>query len=803
MGNDGGSIPDRRDLVRSKPKAEQADRANQTRARWFFCALSKRPLQEPIVSCALGKLYNKDSILEFLLDRTAFGDGEEICGHIRSLKDVKTLKLTLNASRMSAASDTATDVAAFVCPLNFKEMNGSQPFVYLSTCGCVFSQAGLRAVSGGTTPPNDSAVVDLDGKGKVQVLGDSTKQLDVCPQCAIKYDRTTDVLVLNPPSELESKMRIAMELRRASEPVKTKGKKRKAVADVGDGDRPLSKRKVPSPTPSTNPSIAAASRAVANSLAQEEVKRKAGMSDAIKSLYRSKEGTATKETFMTMGTFTRSLSASSALQDWIWSANEAIRSPAIFQACQSPAGGIPDKKPSLYSAPVESYCHAPSRLLIVYGPERLANAWKETPTNWYPLPIAVGALLLVVLRYQHKRAEKEVHVDEHGHEVVRLKGPWHVHVLGALPLRNLSRLWGYLNSLELPVWFRPLGIRIYARIFGCDLEEIDPDDLTQYASLGEFFYRKLKDGARPTADSILVSPADGKVIHFGVIKNGLVEQVKGSTYSLDALLGIEHRNNAPATSVEFVLREGEEVNHRHFAEINGIEYTLSDFLGSSTPTSSVSSGTTTPSDTRSESHARIYGDQIDASVSPDISLPEVVAHDASVAAEMGIKHSLERKTSFRSVIGKPGRELFFIVIYLAPGDYHRFHSPTAWVVEKRRHFVGDLFSVSPWMAKRLANLFVLNERVALLGRWRHGFFSMVPVGATNVGSIKVKFDQALRTNVGSRRSTPAGSFTEAVYSAASPILGGNHSRKLKRWADFVWEALLSSSSRRQMPLSLL
>jgi hypothetical protein len=41
MGNDGGSIPDRRDLVRNKPKAEQVDKANQTRARWFFCALSK------------------------------------------------------------------------------------------------------------------------------------------------------------------------------------------------------------------------------------------------------------------------------------------------------------------------------------------------------------------------------------------------------------------------------------------------------------------------------------------------------------------------------------------------------------------------------------------------------------------------------------------------------------------------------------------------------------------------------------------------------------------------------------------
>ena len=79
-----------------------------------------------------------------------------------------------------------------------------------------------------------------------------------------------------------------------------------------------------------------------------------------------------------------------------------------------------------------------------------------------------------------------------------------VHVIGALPLRNMSRLWGYLNSLELPVWARPIGFRIYASIFGCDLEEIDPDDLTQYASLGDFFYRKLKDGVRPISDAVLV-----------------------------------------------------------------------------------------------------------------------------------------------------------------------------------------------------------------------------------------------------------------------------------------------------------
>ncbi|GMG22068.1 unnamed protein product [[Candida] boidinii] len=64
----------------------------------------------------------------------------------------------------------------------------------------------------------------------------------------------------------------------------------------------------------------------------------------------------------------------------------------------------------------------------------------------------------------------------------------------------------------------------------------------------------------------------------------------------------------------------------------------------------------------------------------------------------------------------------------------------------RRHFVGELFSVAPYFQRTFQNLFVLNERVALLGYWKHGFFSMTPVGATNVGSIKINFDKDLTTN---------------------------------------------------------
>jgi hypothetical protein len=41
MGNDGGSIPRRNELVKEKKKDPKADERVQTIARWFYCALSK------------------------------------------------------------------------------------------------------------------------------------------------------------------------------------------------------------------------------------------------------------------------------------------------------------------------------------------------------------------------------------------------------------------------------------------------------------------------------------------------------------------------------------------------------------------------------------------------------------------------------------------------------------------------------------------------------------------------------------------------------------------------------------------
>jgi phosphatidylserine decarboxylase len=57
-----------------------------------------------------------------------------------------------------------------------------------------------------------------------------------------------------------------------------------------------------------------------------------------------------------------------------------------------------------------------------------------------------------------------------------------------------------------------------------------------------------------------------------------------------------------------------------------------------------------------------------------------------------------------------------------------------------------------------------------MGKWKHGFFSMIPVGATNVGSIKINFDEALRTN--RKEDLPTGTYTEVSYKSASKLLGG-------------------------------
>jgi len=96
---------------------------------------------------------------------------------------------------------------------------------------------------------------------------------------------------------------------------------------------------------------------------------------------------------------------------------------------------------------------------------------------------------------------------------------------------------------------------------------------------------------------------------------------------------------------------------------------------------------------------------------------------------------------------QPHKKVMFCTIYLAPGDYHGFHSPVEWSVERRRHFPGLLLPVSPTVVGLLKGLFAENERVVLFGSWRHGLFTFTPVGATNVGSIWLTHEPNFKSNI--------------------------------------------------------
>jgi len=96
----------------------------------------------------------------------------------------------------------------------------------------------------------------------------------------------------------------------------------------------------------------------------------------------------------------------------------------------------------------------------------------------------------------------------------------------------------------------------------------------------------------------------------------------------------------------------------------------------------------------------------------------------------------------------------FVTIYLAPGDYHRYHWPFDGSVNTVRHLPGDLWPVNERAVEGVPGLFARNERVPVLGKTARGHvFAYVCVGALNVGSIRLAFHD-IRTNRCCRKRTP-------------------------------------------------
>jgi hypothetical protein len=114
------------------------------------CAISSEELIEPIVTCQLGYLYNKEHVITALLDKTL----HENFSHIKGLKCVKEVKLTGNTDSNRGGGDDSgsggkedCDVACpYMCPVTQLPFNGVYGFVAIWTTGYVLSEKALREI---------------------------------------------------------------------------------------------------------------------------------------------------------------------------------------------------------------------------------------------------------------------------------------------------------------------------------------------------------------------------------------------------------------------------------------------------------------------------------------------------------------------------------------------------------------------------------------------------------------------------------------------------------------------------------
>lgn len=107
----------------------------------------------------------------------------------------------------------------------------------------------------------------------------------------------------------------------------------------------------------------------------------------------------------------------------------------------------------------------------------------------------------------------------------------------ARPGAAYSAFVGSVAQRTLPGPLRALAYRAFARAVGANLEETELP-LGEYSSLGEFFARKLRDGARSidTAADAIISPCDGVIAARGEAVDGALVQAKGKQYALAELV---------------------------------------------------------------------------------------------------------------------------------------------------------------------------------------------------------------------------------------------------------------------------
>jgi hypothetical protein len=281
MGNDGGSIPTRRELVKNAARApnttelKASQLESQTHA-WEYCPLSNRPLAAPIVSDCAGTLYNKDAILEQLLPKdgdvsaSAIKEKEDILqGRVKGLRDVVEVKFTV----VKVGRDEKK-----ICPITSKELGPSTKSVYLVPCGHAFSEVAIREVAG-----------------------------DTCVECSEPYTTENIIPILSISRDDITKLATRAAklkdsgLTHSLKKTSGSGKKRKKNAESSEA-APVEKS-APKSSGLKNSATASLTAKVLEEQEERNKRRKLGLNDNLKTLFSNKSNAVTPRggDFMTRG----------------------------------------------------------------------------------------------------------------------------------------------------------------------------------------------------------------------------------------------------------------------------------------------------------------------------------------------------------------------------------------------------------------------------------------------------------------------------------------------------------------------
>ncbi len=109
--------------------------------------------------------------------------------------------------------------------------------------------------------------------------------------------------------------------------------------------------------------------------------------------------------------------------------------------------------------------------------------------------------------------------------------------LRLLPKNIWSRALGSVAHAKLPRLIARPSVKWFAKHYEINVNEAELP-LSDYRTVGEFFTRRLKTGARAIdrRPGVAVSPADGHILNSGRLSEGRLIQAKGRDFSIDDLL---------------------------------------------------------------------------------------------------------------------------------------------------------------------------------------------------------------------------------------------------------------------------